>query len=162
MIRTGIGWDVHPLVEGRDLWLGGVRLDGYDLGLEGHSDADVVCHAICDALLGAVGLGDIGEFFPDSDRRYRGYPGVRFLEEVRAMINKRGYRIVNIDCTVMSDAVRLGVRKKDMQAAIASHLGIDRDCVCVKATSFEGFGAVGRGEVIAAQAVATVTTSGDR
>jgi 2-C-methyl-D-erythritol 2,4-cyclodiphosphate synthase len=162
MIRTGIGFDVHPLVEERELWLGGVRLDGYDMGLDGHSDADVVCHAICDALLGAVGLGDIGEFFPNTDPAYRDYPGVKFLDAVRVMIAKKKYEIVNVDCTVMSDAVRLGERKKDMQVTIASYLEIDTDRVCVKATSFEGYGAVGRGEVIAAQAVATVTPTRDK
>jgi len=162
MIRTGIGFDVHPLVEDRELWLGGVRLDGYDMGLDGHSDADVLCHAICDALLGAVGLGDIGEFFPNTDPAYRGYPGVEFLDAVRVMVAKKGYEVVNIDSTVMSDAVRLGERKKDMQVTIASCLGIDTNRVCVKATSFEGYGSVGRGEVIAAQAIATVKSTKDR
>ena len=160
MYRTGIGWDVHPLVEGRELYLGGLRFEGEPKGLGGHSDADVVCHAICDALLGALALGDIGEHFPDTDAAYKDFPGTKFLEIVRDMVIDRGYRIVNVDCVVMSDAVRLGERKKQMQAAIASHLGIDPGLVGVKATTWEGFGAVGRGEVIAAQAVSTVAKKG--
>jgi 2-C-methyl-D-erythritol 2,4-cyclodiphosphate synthase len=157
MFRVGIGWDVHPLVEGRELRLGGVHFAGEPRGLAGHSDADTVCHAICDALLGAVALGDIGEHFPDTDKRFKNFPGTRFLEIVRDMVSECGYRVVNIDCVVMSDAVRLGKRKQQMQSTIASHLGIDAECVAVKATTWEGHGAVGRGEVIAAQAVALVT-----
>ena len=156
MFRVGIGWDVHPLVEGRELYLGGVHFDSEPRGLAGHSDADALCHAICDALLGALALGDIGEHFPDTDPRYRDFPGRKFLEAVRDMVIDRGYRIVNVDCIVMSDAVRLGKRKKEMQATIALHLDLGVDRVSVKATTFEGHGAVGRGEVIAAQAIALV------
>lgn len=152
MYRTGIGWDVHRLVEGRELHLGGVHLDGADRGLEGHSDADVVCHAIVDALLGALALGDIGDHFPDSDDAYRDFPGGRFLQIVRDKVNEQRHRIVNVDCTVMSDAVRLGDRKQEMAATIASHLGVSKAQVSVKATTWEGKGAVGRGEVIACQA----------
>ena len=114
MRRVGIGWDIHPLVDGRDLYLGGVHFTESDRGLVGHSDADVVCHAICDALLGAAALGDIGEHFPDTDPRYEGTPGTQFLERVRERIAERNYKIINIDCTVMSDAVRLGKRKQEM------------------------------------------------
>ncbi|UCG50645.1 MAG: 2-C-methyl-D-erythritol 2,4-cyclodiphosphate synthase [Candidatus Latescibacterota bacterium] len=160
MYRTGIGWDVHSLVEGRELWLGGVQFKGAEKGLEGHSDADVVCHAICDALLGALALGDIGEHFPDTDPKYKDFPGTEFLKGVRDMVTQHGYRIANVDCVVMSDAVRLGNRKKEMQTAIASHLGIESGRVGVKATTWEGHGAVGRGEVIAAQAVVAVTKTG--
>jgi len=113
MFRVGIGWDVHRLVEGEELHLGGVHFPKAAKGLEGHSDADVVCHAICDALLGAAALGDIGEHFPDNDPQYKGYPGGRFLERVRTMVNDAGYSIENVDCTVMSDAVRLGTAKKE-------------------------------------------------
>jgi len=162
MFRIGIGWDVHPLVEGRELFLGGVKFEGEPRGLAGHSDADAVCHAICDALLGSVALGDIGEHFPDTDKRYRGFPGSKFLDIVRGMLDDCGYKIVNIDCVVMSDAVRLARKKHDMQKTIAMHLGIDEDCVAVKATTWEGHGAVGRGEVIAAQAVALVESKEPR
>jgi 2-C-methyl-D-erythritol 2,4-cyclodiphosphate synthase len=158
MVRTGIGWDVHPLVEGRELWLGCVRFDDAPRGLDGHSDADVVAHAICDALLGAVGLGDIGEHFPPTDDAYKGMGGSKFLEAVRDMVGSAGYSISNIDCVVMSDAVRLGDRKKEMHIVMAAWLGLTPDQVCVKATTWEGFGAVGRGEVVAAQAVATIVT----
>lgn len=156
MQRIGIGWDVHPLVAGRELYLGGVRFEGESKGLAGHSDADVVCHAICDALLGAVALGDIGEHFPDTDNRYKNFPGGKFLEIVRGMIDDCGYKIVNIDCVVMSDAVRLARRKHDMQETIARYLGLESECVSVKATTWEGHGSIGRGEVIAAQAIALV------
>ncbi|MFH1755000.1 MAG: 2-C-methyl-D-erythritol 2,4-cyclodiphosphate synthase [Candidatus Latescibacterota bacterium] len=154
MFRVGIGWDVHRLVEDAELYLGCVHFPGAEKGLEGWSDADVVCHAICDALLGALALGDIGDHFPDHDPRFKDYPGSGFLQLVEAMIGKAGYDIVNVDCTVMSDAVRLGDKKKRMAAAIASHLGVEAKQVGVKATTFEGRGAVGRGEVIACEAVA--------
>lgn len=154
--RVGIGWDVHALVEGRTLWLGGVRFDGEPRGLSGHSDADVLCHAVCDALLGALALGDIGEHFPDTDERYKDFPGTKFLEIVRDKLAERGYAVSNVDCVVMSDAVRLGSKKKQMEKTIAAHLGIGADRVSVKATTWEGHGSVGRGEVIAAQAVALV------
>ena len=156
MIRIGIGWDIHPLKAGRKLFLGGVHFEGAPAGLDGHSDADVVCHAVCDALLGAAALGDIGEHFPPSDPAYRDYPGVGFLDAVRALLDERGYSIVNVDCTVMSDAVRLGDRKRIMEKTMAAHLGVSDGRVSVKATTWEGHGAVGRGEVMACQAIAAV------
>lgn len=156
MFRVGVGWDVHRLKEGTELYLGGLHFPAAAKGLEGHSDADVVCHAICDALLGALALGDIGEHFPDSDPEFENYPGGGFLKRVRKMVTDEGYSIVNIDCTVMSDAVRLGEKKKKMSLEIASHLGIDPGQVSVKATTWEGRGAVGRGEVIACEAIALV------
>jgi 2-C-methyl-D-erythritol 2,4-cyclodiphosphate synthase len=134
MNRVGIGYDVHRVAAGRDLMLGCVRIDDAGVGLDGHSDADVVAHAVCDALLGAAALGDIGEHFPDTDARYRGYPGRDFLARVAAMVHGAGYAIVNVDCVVMCDVVRLGARKKDMAAAVAAALGVDPSCVCVKAT----------------------------
>ncbi|MFQ5512609.1 MAG: 2-C-methyl-D-erythritol 2,4-cyclodiphosphate synthase [Candidatus Krumholzibacteriia bacterium] len=157
MYRTGIGWDVHTLEEGRRLMLGGVHFEGERLGLLGHSDADVVCHAVCDALLGAASLGDLGDHFPDSDPAYRDFPGGEFVEIVRDKVRNEGYLVVNVDCVVMSDAVRLGDKKKTMAASIAGHLQIDPDRVGVKATTCEGHGAVGRGEVIACQAIALLT-----
>jgi len=156
MIRTGIGWDIHPLVEGRELHLGGVHFADAEKGLQGHSDADVVCHAICDALLGALSLGDIGEHFPDTDPTYKGMPGIMMLNAVRGLIGTEGYEVSNIDCTVMSDAVRLGDRKIEMAAIIAEQLGVESGQVSVKATTWEGYGPVGRGEIIACQAIALV------
>ncbi len=156
MYRVGIGWDVHPLVEGRELYLGGVHFSTERKGLKGHSDADVVCHAICDALLGALALGDIGVQFPDTDPGYKDTPGVEFLAAVREMVKKRKHHVVNVDCTVMSDAVRLSDKKSEMAETIASQLRIDVGLVSVKATTWEGHGAVGRGEVIACQAIAMV------
>lgn len=156
MYRHGIGWDLHPLQEGRELFLGGVHFEGEPRGLAGHSDADVVCHAIVDALYGAAALGDIGDHFPDTDPKFKDFPGPAFLEKARKEIKNAGYTIVNIDCTVMSDVLRLGRRKQEMAVIIASHLGIDRTRVSVKATTWEGLGMIGRGEAIACQAVATI------
>lgn len=159
MYRVGIGFDIHSLEEDRPLFLGCVHFEDAPKGLRGHSDADVVAHAVCDALLGAAALGDIGEHFPDTDARFKGHPGSGFLEIVRDKLARESYQIVNVDCTVMSDAVRLGSRKKGMVEAIASHLGLDVSQVSVKATTWEGHGAVGRGEVIACQAVALIMTA---
>ena len=156
MICTGIGFDLHPLVKGRKLFLGGVHFDDAKRGLEGHSDADVVCHAIVDALLGAMALGDIGDHFPDSDPAYQDFPGVKFLEAVRDTVAEKNYTIVNIDCTVMSDEVRLGDRKTLMAGTIAAHLAVKPDQVSVKATTWEGFGSIGRKETMACQAIATL------
>ena len=156
-VKTGIGWDVHPLEAGRKLVLGGVHFKQAKKGLTGHSDADVVCHAICDAILGALAWGDIGEKFPETDPQYRNFPSIRFLEMVGGMIKESKYQISNIDCTVMSDEVLLGENKKVMSEKIAHSLGLLRENVCVKATRWEGHGAVGRGEVIACLAIATIT-----
>jgi 2-C-methyl-D-erythritol 2,4-cyclodiphosphate synthase len=161
MIRVGIGYDVHRVTKDRDLVLGCVRIEHTGVGLEGHSDADVVAHAVCDALLGAAALGDIGEHFPDTDARYRGYPGRDFLARVSAMVLEAGFTIVNVDCVVMCDVVTLGARKQAMAASVASALGVDAGRVGVKATTFEGRGAVGRGEVIACEAVACIENAGD-
>ena len=156
MTRVGTGFDVHTLVAGRPLWLGCVHFEDSPVGLDGHSDADVVAHAIVDALLGACALGDIGEHFPDTDPAYRDYPGWKFLEAVRDKVAAAGYTIGNVDCTVLSDAVRLGPRKPEMAAVIAKHLGIESPQVSVKATTLEGHGPIGRGEMLACQAVVGV------
>jgi 2-C-methyl-D-erythritol 2,4-cyclodiphosphate synthase len=156
MMRVGTGFDVHELVEGRPLWLGCVHFEDSALGLDGHSDADVVAHAVVDALLGACALGDIGEHFPDSDPAYSGYPGWKFLEAVRDKVVEAGYSIGNVDCTVLSDVFRLGSRKREMAAAVAKHLGIDVTRVSIKATTMEGHGPIGRGEMVGCQAIAGV------
>lgn len=157
--RIGVGFDIHTLASGRDLMLGCVLFGDSDVGLLGHSDADVVSHAVCDALLGAVGLGDIGDNFPDTDPAYKDYPGSRFLERVAKMVREEGYEIVNVDCVVLSDAVKLGARKREMAAAMAKGLGLTAGRVSVKATTCEGHDAVGRGEAIACHAVALVRPS---
>jgi len=157
-MRIGNGTDVHRLVEGRKLMLGCVHFDGSPLGLEGHSDADVVAHAVCDALLGAAGMGDIGDHFPPSEAQWKDHPGSGFLETVSGMLGRAGWSIGNVDCVVMSDEVRLGERKAAMAAAMATHLGVDASQVNVGATTAEGHGAVGRGEIIACHAVAIITS----
>jgi 2-C-methyl-D-erythritol 2,4-cyclodiphosphate synthase len=159
MTRTGIGFDVHAVAAGRPLMLGCVHFEGATVGLAGHSDADVVSHAICDALLGAAALGDIGEHFPDTDARWKGAASKQFLARVAEMVRGAGFEIVNVDCTVLADVVQLGARKREMVVAIAQHLDIPPDRVGVKATTFEGKGAVGRGEAIACEAVATIEVS---
>jgi len=158
MTRVGIGHDVHAVAKGRALMLGCVHFQDSGVGLEGHSDADVVCHAVCDALLGAAGLGDIGEHFPDTDARWKDAAGREFLVRVAELVRAAGFDIVNVDCTVLADVVRLGDRKREMTAAIAHHLDIAPDRVNVKATTFEGKGTVGRGEAIACEAIASIET----
>ena len=156
MYRVGQGYDLHPLVEGRPLYLGCVHFENSAKGLKGHSDADVVAHAIVDALLGALALDDIGAHFPDTDKAYKDFPGSAFLQEVSAIVQSKGYKITNVDCTVLSDAVRLGPMKARMQEAVAEHLGVLPRQVSIKATTMEQLGPIGRGEAIACQAIAMV------
>jgi 2-C-methyl-D-erythritol 2,4-cyclodiphosphate synthase len=154
LYRIGNGHDVHVLKVDRKLMLGCVHFDDSPVGLEGHSDADVVAHAVCDALLGAAALGDIGDHFPPSNPDYKDFPGGGFLSQVAGMVRDAGFEIVNVDCVVKSDAVRLGERKRAMAVTMAAHLGIDAGRVNVGATTCEGTGPVGRGESIACDAVA--------
>ena len=161
MFRNGIGWDVHPLVDGEGLHLGCVHFPNVGKSLAGHSDADVVSHAICDALLGAAALGDIGEIFPDTDPMYKDYPGCEFLKQVKQLVYDKGYQIVNVDCMVMSDVVMLGGKKKEMVQAIAAALSLHPNRVSVKATTWEGRGAIGKGEIIACEAIALISGGGD-
>ena len=154
-IRTGIGYDVHRLVPGRKLILGGVDIP-FDRGLEGHSDADVLLHAICDAILGACALGDIGQHFPPSDEEYRDIRSVVLLERVCALISDLGGAVINIDATVVAEEPRLGPYSQTMRELIAGALRILPAAVSVKATTNEGLGFAGRAEGIAAMAVATV------
>ena len=155
--RVGIGYDVHALEKGLSLMLGCVHFADAEAGLRGHSDADVVAHAVCDAILGAVGMGDIGDHFPPDQPRWKDYPGKEFLAAVAGMARDAGYEIGNVDCVVMCDAINLGPRKRTMAGAMAEALAIDADAINVKATTFEGHGAVGRGEVIACEAIALLT-----
>lgn len=155
MNRVGIGYDVHRLVAGRDLTLGGVVIP-HHLGLEGHSDADVLCHAIADALLGAVGESDIGFHFPNSDESIRGISSLKILGKVAHRLEERGGRIVNVDATLIAEAPKIGPHVSAMRGLIAEALGISVDCVGIKATTNELLGFLGRGEGIAAMAVASV------
>ncbi|MCI0453088.1 MAG: 2-C-methyl-D-erythritol 2,4-cyclodiphosphate synthase [Candidatus Latescibacteria bacterium] len=156
MTRTGIGYDVHAVAAGRPLMLGCIHFEDAKVGLAGHSDADVVAHAICDAILGAAALGDIGEHFPNTEAEWKDAESKEFLIKVAGMVRELGYEIINVDCTVLSDIVKLGDRKRDMVAAIAGYLDVAPNCVSVKATTFEGKGAIGRGEAIACEAIATL------
>lgn len=154
-MRIGFGYDVHRLVNGRKLILGGVEIP-YEKGLEGHSDADVLAHAIMDALLGAAGLGDIGRHFPDSDPGYRGISSILLLGRVREKLAARGFAVQNVDSTVVAQAPRLSGHIDDMRKILAGALGMDRSLVNVKATTTEGLGFAGAGEGIAAYSVALV------
>lgn len=155
MIRIGHGFDVHQLVEGRKCIIGGVDIP-HDKGLKGHSDADVLLHAICDALLGAAALGDIGKHFPDTDARYRGIDSRELLRHVAALLKEKGYGVANVDATVIAEAPRLAQHVPVMCANIAADLGVALDCVNVKATTTEKLGFTGRGEGIAAEAVCLI------
>ena len=152
-MRIGQGFDVHALVAGRRLVIGGVTIP-YGKGLEGHSDADVLLHAICDALLGAAALGDIGEHFPDTDAAYAGADSRQLLREVRKKLGK--HRIVNIDATILAQAPRMAPHVPQMIRNIAADLGIDPAAVNIKATTTEQLGFIGRGDGIAAQAVVLI------
>jgi len=155
VVHTGIGYDVHRLLEGRPLWLGGVEIE-HDMGLDGHSDADVLMHAICDAVLGAIGQGDIGSFFPPSDSQWKDVPSRVFLEKAAELVGNTGGRIVNIDATLISEAPKILPHVPAMKVAVAQALYISPDQVGIKATTNELLGFLGRGEGMAAMAVAGV------
>jgi len=155
-MRIGQGYDVHRLVTGRKLVIGGVEI-AYHKGLEGHSDADVLLHAICDALLGAAGLGDIGEHFPDTDERWRGADSLDLLRAVVGQLADAGYRPLNIDATVACEEPKLGPHRDEMRTRLAEAAGLEETAVNVKFTTGERMGFVGRGEGIAALAIATVS-----
>jgi 2-C-methyl-D-erythritol 2,4-cyclodiphosphate synthase len=155
MVHVGIGYDVHQLVAGRKLVLGGVEIP-HTKGLDGHSDADALMHAICDAVLGALGESDIGHFFPNTDPRWKGVPSRIFLEEAAKQAVKRGAKIVNIDATVIAQAPKIYPHIAEMKRRIAAALGISENKVGVKATTNELMGFVGREEGIAAMAVASI------
>ena len=158
MTRVGLGFDLHPLVAGRPLVLGGVTVPS-ELGLGGHSDADVLTHAVGEALLGALALGDLGRHFPDTDPRYRGISSMLLLREVLGLVGQRGGRVVNVDGTVLAQAPRLAPYLTAMAARLAEALALSVDAVSVKAKSPEGLGLLGRREGIAAMAVVAVDVS---
>ena len=154
-VRTGLGYDVHRLVAGEELWLGGIRIE-HDKGLSGHSDADVALHALTDALLGAIGDGDIGSHFPPSDPQWRGARSSQFLEHAAKLVAAQGYAVGNIDLTIICEEPKIGPHRPAMRQRIADLLGVGIESVSVKATTTERLGFTGRGEGIAAQAVATL------
>ena len=154
-MRIGHGYDVHRLVEGRKLILGGVEIP-WEKGLLGHSDADVLLHALMDAILGAAALGDIGQHFPDSDERYAGADSLRLLTEVARLLNEAGYRLVNADCTILAQRPKLMPHLPQMRTNIARALEADVDAISVKATTEEGLGFTGDGSGIAAHAVVLI------
>lgn len=156
-MRIGHGYDVHRLTSGRDLILGGVKIE-FEKGLLGHSDADVLLHAVCDALLGAAALGDIGVLFPDTDDRWKGADSMDLLRRTAAVLREHGYGVVNIDATVLAQAPKLRPFIDKMRQNIASACGIDVNCVSVKATTEEKLGFTGSGEGMAAHAVCLIDT----
>ena len=159
-MRIGQGYDVHRLVEGRKLIIGGVDIP-YEKGLLGHSDADVLLHAVMDALVGAAALGDIGQHFPDSDERYKGISSIVLLKEVGKILQENGYMIENIDSTVIAQRPKLLPYRPQMAENIAAALGIEKEQVSVKATTEEGLGFTGTGEGISAQAIALLSSVAD-
>jgi 2-C-methyl-D-erythritol 2,4-cyclodiphosphate synthase len=157
-VATGIGYDSHRLVEGRRLILGGVQIE-HDCGLAGHSDADVLTHAIIDALLGAAGMGDIGEHFPDTEERYRDADSIVLLEAVLERLGDGGYRVTHVDSTVILERPKLSPHREAIRGRLADAMGLARERVNLKATTGEGMGFVGRGEGVAALAIATLQSS---
>lgn len=158
-MRFGIGYDVHRLAEGRKLILGGVDIP-YEKGLLGHSDADVLVHAIMDALLGAAAEGDIGRHFPDSDDKYRGISSLLLLSEVRKILANKGYKVINVDSIIVAQKPKLAPYIGEMQENISQTLQVDCSCINIKATTTEGLGFAGTGEGIAAQAIAGIKLGG--
>lgn len=156
-MRVGMGYDVHKLVEGRDLIIGGVKIP-HTLGLLGHSDADVLLHAIMDALLGAAALGDIGKHFPDTDPQYKGISSVKLLEHVAKLIAEKGYVVENIDATIIAQKPKMRSYITEMEQNIAKALGIDESQINVKATTEEGLGFTGTEQGISSQAICALTT----
>ena len=159
MSFSGIGYDSHRLAEGRRLMIGGVQIPG-ERGLQGHSDADVLAHAVIDALLGAAGLGDIGGHFPDTDERWRDADSIGLLEAAVEMVGAAGLRILNVDCTVVMERPKLAPHRHEIRGRLAEALGIPLERVNLKATTGEGMGFVGRGEGVAALAVASLDPVG--
>ena len=152
-MRIGIGYDVHKLVPGRRLLLGGVDIP-FEKGLQGHSDADVLAHAVCDALLGAAAMGDIGLHFPDTDPNFKDVSSIKLLAATSAMVRAKGFSIGNIDTVVFAEAPKIGPYRKKMQENLAAAVEVDPDCINIKATTTEGLGYIGRGEGIGAMSVA--------
>ena len=154
-MQIGIGYDVHRLVTGRQLILGGVVIP-FEKGLLGHSDADVLVHAVCDALLGAVGLGDIGLHFPDTDPQYKDISSLKLLAQTNAMVRQKGFAICNIDNIIFAEAPKIGPYRETMQKNLAHAVEVSPGCINIKATTTEGLGVIGKGEGIGAMSVVLV------
>jgi 2-C-methyl-D-erythritol 2,4-cyclodiphosphate synthase len=154
-MRSGIGYDVHKLVTGRRLVLGGTVIP-FQKGLAGHSDADVLVHAVCDALLGASGLGDIGLHFPDTDSRYKDISSLILLAETGKMVRNKGFSIQNIDTIIFAEAPKIGSFRESMQKNLAAAVEVDPGCINIKATTTEGLGMIGKGEGIAAMSIVLI------
>lgn len=154
-MRIGFGYDMHRLVEGRRLFLGGVEIP-FEKGLLGHSDADVLLHALCDALLGAAGLGDIGQHFPDTDPEYQGIASLKLLSKTFQMITRRGFIVSNVDATILAEAPKITPHSDSMRDNIAKALNVDRGRINIKVTTAEGLGIIGAGIAIAAYCVVTI------
>lgn len=160
-MRIGFGFDVHKIVQGRELWLGGIRIDA-PFGLLGHSDADVLIHAICDALLGAANLRDIGYHFPDTAAEYAGIDSKILLRKTMVLLRSHGYELGNVDCTVCAEVPKLNPHIEAMQACLAETMGVARGAISIKATTTEQLGFTGRREGISAYAVALIITDNAR
>ncbi len=160
-MRIGIGYDIHRLKKGRELILGGVKIP-YEFGLDGHSDADVLLHAICDALLGALALGDIGQHFPNTDIQYKNISSLILLEKVNSLISDKGFITNNVDAVVIAEKPKLAPFIPEMRSNIARILGIDIDFVSIKATTAEKLGSIGQGKGIAAEAVVIIRPKMER
>jgi 2-C-methyl-D-erythritol 2,4-cyclodiphosphate synthase len=158
MMRVGLGYDIHPLVRGRPLVLGGVRIE-HELGLDGHSDADALVHALCDAILGAIGEGDLGRHFPETDE-FRGADSLGLLRKVAEMAGRKGYRLVNADCIVHAEQPAIAPHAAAMAEAMADAMGTEAERIAVKATRGEGMGPVGEKKAIAARAVVLLEETG--
>jgi len=154
-MRSGIGYDIHRLRKGRKLYLGGVLIP-HDRGLAGHSDADAALHALCDAMLGAAGLKDIGYHFPDTDRRFKNVSSLKLLEHTGKLVKKAGFRLNNADITIIAERPKISAYADGMKKAIAAALGVKPGCIGIKATTNEGVGEIGRGKAISACAIATL------
>jgi len=154
-MRVGIGYDIHRCVDGRKLFLGGVEIP-FDKGLLGHSDADVLLHAVCDALLGAAGEGDIGTYFPNTDEQYKNIASLVLLEKVAQVVHTKGYHVVNVDVVLIAEAPKIMKYVPAMKQKIAAVLSVTPDEIGIKATTQEGVGSIGRGEAMCAQAVALI------
>ena len=154
-MRAGIGYDVHELVKGRRLVLGGTVIP-FEKGLAGHSDADVLVHAVCDALLGAAGLGDIGQHFPDTDPEFKDISSLKLLAQTNKMVRHKGFSIQNIDTIIFAEAPKIGPYRESMLENLASAVEVDPGCINIKATTTEGLGMIGKGEGIAAMSIVLI------